>query len=80
MGEQPTMVAKKDKYDEYDVRSAADTLIQAQAIKADKRKGFYAAVVKEVAKKAEAADKAAVIANQTVGLTKLAKARRAKRK
>jgi len=79
METQSMAATKKDKWDEYDVRSAADTLIQAQSIKADKRKGFYAAVVKEVAKKAEAADKAAVIANQTVGLTKLAKARRAKR-
>lgn len=64
---------KMNSYDKYDVRSAADTLIEAQTIRTDKRKGFYEAVKKEVVKKAEAADRAAVVANQTVGLTKKAK-------
>lgn len=70
--------AKKSGYDKYDVESAADTLIRAQTIRADKRKGFYEAVEKEVVKKAEAADRAAVVAKQTVGLTKRAKVKRSK--
>lgn len=62
MGEQAVAI-KKDKWDEYDVRHAADTLIEAQTIKVDKRKGFYDAVKKEVVKKAKAADQAAAVAN-----------------
>ena len=58
MKEVQTM-AKKKAFDEWDVRSAADTLIQAQAIETDTRPGFYAAVKKELAKKVAAANKAA---------------------
>lgn len=57
------MATKKDKWDEYDVRHAADTLIESQTIKVDKRKGFYDAVKKEIIKKAKAADQAAIVAN-----------------
>ncbi len=65
------MATKKDKWDEYDVRHAADTLIEAQTIKVDKRKGFYDAVKKEIVKKAAAADRAAVVANVVAAKTKV---------
>lgn len=52
-------MAKKSKWDKWDVESAADTLIRAQSIETDSRKGFYAAVKVELKKKVEAANKAA---------------------
>lgn len=52
-------MSKKNKWDEWDVSNAAETLIKAQSITADPRKGFYAAVKVELKKKVEAANKAA---------------------
>lgn len=58
----------KNKWDTWDVEHAADTLIKAQAIPDDPRKGFYAAVKVELKSKVEAADKAALEAKTTVRL------------
>ena len=69
---------KINGFDKWDIESAADTLIKAESIRDDKRKGFYETVSKEVVIKAKAADEAAMTANKTVGLTKRAKERRAK--
>lgn len=66
--EEPVMTKKTNSYDEYDVSNAADTLIKAQEIPHDKRKGFYDAVKKEVAKKAAASERAALEARATATL------------
>ncbi len=51
---------KINGFDRYDVEEAARTLIKAQAIPNDTRKGFYDTVKKEVVKQAAAAEKAAL--------------------
>lgn len=77
-------MAHSDKingFDRYDIREAVDTLIKAESIRTDSRKGFYETVKKELIKKTEAAEAAAVAARVRVesdGLTKLAKAKRTK--
>ena len=62
MGEEAIEVSrdKINGFDRYDIEDAARTLIKAQAIPNDKRKGFYATVQKEVEKQAAAAEKAAL--------------------
>jgi len=52
-------MAKKNKWDEWDISNAAETLIKAQSIEADPRKGFYAAVKVELKRKVEDTNKAA---------------------
>ena len=53
-------------HDRWDIESAADSLIKAESIRNDKRKGFYATVMKEVDKKAKDADDAAATAHKAV--------------
>jgi len=63
------MASKKiNGFDEWDVKNAADALIRAQEIRDDKRKGFYAAVKKELAEKVTAAEKAALETKVTAKL------------
>jgi len=57
---------KINGFDRWDIESAADSLIKAESIRNDKRKGFYATVMKEVDKKAKDADDAAVTAHKAV--------------
>ncbi len=62
---------KINGFDRYDVEEAARTLIKAQAIPNDSRKGFYETVKKEVVKQAAAADEAAKEAQVAVKLHKV---------
>ena len=60
-------MAHNDKingFDKWDIESAADTLIKAETIRNDKRKGYYGTVQKAVVKKAKDADQAAAVANK----------------
>ncbi len=72
MGEEPIEMSrdKINGFDRYDVEEAARTLIKAQAIPNDKRKGFYTTVLKEVDKQAAAAEQAAMEAKTAVALHK----------
>ena len=58
-------MSKKNKWDQWDVESAAGDLIKAQAIPNDSRSGFYAAVKVELKKQVEATNKAAADARIT---------------
>lgn len=62
---------KINGFDRYDVEEAARTLIKAQSIPNDTRKGFYETVKKEVAKQSVAANKAAKEAQVAVKLHKV---------
>lgn len=62
---------KKDKWDEYDVREASRTLQKAQAIPKDPRKGFYAAVKKQLALDVAAAKKTAMEAEVAAAMHKV---------
>lgn len=53
---------KINGFDKYEIEDAARTLITAQKITLDKRKGFYDTVKKELTKQVKAADEAAVVA------------------
>jgi len=59
-------VGKSDE--QWEIESAASTIIEAQAIKADKKK--WAKVKKELAKRVEAAQRAAREAGVKVGMKK----------
>ena len=68
------MAAKSDKingFDRWDIQSDADTLIKAESIKNDKRKGYYNTVMKEVVKKAKDADDAAATAHKAATKAKV---------
>lgn len=62
------MAKKSKKWDSWDVKSAASTLIEAQSIENDTRPGFYAAVKTALKAKVEAAAKAAMEAKVTAKL------------
>lgn len=70
---------KINGFEKYEVRDAADTLIRAEAIKNDKRKGFYETVKRELVRKTQDAEQAVVNAKSAAGLTERAKMRRQKR-
>lgn len=70
------MASDKNKingFDKWEIESAADSLIKAETIRNDKRKGYYDTVQKEVVRKAEDADQAAAVANKVAkqGKTKV---------
>lgn len=67
----PVATNRRKKFDEYDVRDAARTLIKAQEIPKDPRKGFYAAVKKELGQQAVCAEKAALEAKVTAKMHKV---------
>lgn len=71
MPEVTKMVDKINGFDRYDVEEAARTLIKAQSIPNDSRKGFYDTVKKEVVKQATASEKAAKEAQVAVKLHKV---------
>ena len=60
--------SKRNGWDKWDVSNAVDTLIRAQEIENDKRKGFYEAVKKELVKKTKAAEEAATAAKARAGM------------
>jgi hypothetical protein len=64
---------KINGFDRYGVEEAARTLIKAQSIPNDPRKGFYDTVKKEVVKQAASANKAAKEAQVAVKLHKVFK-------
>jgi len=63
------MHVKKKKYDEWDIKSAADSLIRAQEIRQDKV--LYPLAKKALAAKVKAANDAARVAKVTAGLHKV---------
>jgi hypothetical protein len=67
----PMSSSKINGFDKWEVEEAARTLIKAQQIPNDKRKGFYNTVKIEVKKQADAAQKAAVEAKAAVNLHKV---------
>ena len=54
---------KINGFDKWEIKNAADSLIAAESIRNDKRKGIYDTVQKQVVEKAKDADQAAVVAH-----------------
>lgn len=74
VSEAPEMASDKiNGFDKYDIEEAARTLIKAQSIPNDTRKGYYDTVKKEVAKQAAASAKATKEAQVAVKLHKVFK-------
>lgn len=63
------MEEKINGFSKYDVESSARTLIDAEKIKADKRKNYFKTVIAEVAKQEKAAEEA-LLATKTAGRLK----------
>lgn len=49
-------------FDKWDVEDAARTLIRAEDIRNDTRKGYYSTVLKELDRQVKAAERAALVA------------------
>jgi len=62
---------KINGFNKWDIESAARTLIDAEKIKADARKGYLKTVMAEVGKQAKAADEAALAAKTAKNLSKV---------
>lgn len=70
MSDIPTSSNKINGFDRYDIEGSARTLIDAEKIRNDKRKGFYSTVLKELAKQVKAAQEAALVAKTTERLAR----------
>jgi len=67
------MIDKSNKingFDKWEIEDSARTLIKAEDIRNDKRKGFYTTVLAELDKQVKAAERAALVAQTARKLNK----------